>query len=366
MTYSVTVRDHMMIAHSFTGEVFGPAQRLHGATFVVDATFRAPALDDDGVVVDIGRASEALRGILSSLSYRNLDDEPEFRGRQHDDRAAVQRDRRATRRRPRATADSARRRAAHGDRRHAARVAHRVGVVRGDAVTARRDGVVHFVVPEGIDDPAPRERRQRLRPARARRAVARSAGTCGCREVDPDAAADADASSRACPTARSCSSTASSRAARPAAVEAAADRLRIVVLAHMVVGGVPGRGPAGGRGRAPGASQRATRDRDERVDAVRARAARGRRRRTGSSSRRPGSDDAPVATGTPDRRRAAVRRRRRAAQGPGHPDRGARRRSARDDDWTCTIAGSLDAGPDFAERVAALAADAGHRRPRSR
>jgi 6-pyruvoyl-tetrahydropterin synthase len=80
VTYSVTVRDHIMIAHSFTGEIFGPAQRLHGATFVVDATFRAPALDDDGVVVDIGRASEALRGILSSLSYRNLDDEPEFQG----------------------------------------------------------------------------------------------------------------------------------------------------------------------------------------------------------------------------------------------------------------------------------------------
>ena len=80
MTYSVTVRDHMMIAHSFSGETFGPAQQLHGATYVVDATFRAAALDDDGVVIDIGRASEALRGILSSFSYRNLDDEPEFRG----------------------------------------------------------------------------------------------------------------------------------------------------------------------------------------------------------------------------------------------------------------------------------------------
>ena len=80
MTYAVTVRDHIMIAHSFTGEMFGPAQRLHGATFVVDATFRAPELDDDGVVVDIGRASEVLRGILSSLSYRNLDDEPQFAG----------------------------------------------------------------------------------------------------------------------------------------------------------------------------------------------------------------------------------------------------------------------------------------------
>ena len=80
MTYSVTVRDHMMIAHSFTGAAFGPAQQLHGATFVVDATFRAAGLDQDGVVVDIGRASDALRRIVSSLSYRNLDDEPEFQG----------------------------------------------------------------------------------------------------------------------------------------------------------------------------------------------------------------------------------------------------------------------------------------------
>ncbi|NLP83358.1 6-carboxytetrahydropterin synthase [Microbacterium sp. CFH 90308] len=80
MTYSLTVRDHMMIAHSFTGEMFGPAQRLHGATYVVDATFRADALDADGVVVDIGRASDALRSILSTLSYRNLDDAPEFAG----------------------------------------------------------------------------------------------------------------------------------------------------------------------------------------------------------------------------------------------------------------------------------------------
>ncbi|MHC2998428.1 6-pyruvoyl trahydropterin synthase family protein [Microbacterium sp. HJ5] len=80
MTFSVTVRDHMMIAHSLAGETFGPAQRLHGATYVVDATFRAADLDADGVVVDIGRAGDALRGILSQLSYRNLDDEPEFAG----------------------------------------------------------------------------------------------------------------------------------------------------------------------------------------------------------------------------------------------------------------------------------------------
>ena len=74
--FSVTVRDHMMIAHSLRGETFGPAQRLHGATYVVDATFRRAALDSDGVVVDIGRAGEELRAVLAELNYRNLDDEP--------------------------------------------------------------------------------------------------------------------------------------------------------------------------------------------------------------------------------------------------------------------------------------------------
>ncbi|CCH19180.1 6-pyruvoyl trahydropterin synthase family protein [Micromonospora lupini] len=78
--FSVTVRDHMMIAHSFRGEVFGPAQRLHGATFVVDAMFRRPDLDADGIVVDIGLATEQLRAVVGELSYRNLDDEPAFAG----------------------------------------------------------------------------------------------------------------------------------------------------------------------------------------------------------------------------------------------------------------------------------------------
>jgi 6-pyruvoyl-tetrahydropterin synthase len=78
--FSVTVRDHMMIAHSFGGEVFGPAQRLHGATFVVDATFKRAELDDDGIVVDIGRATEGLHAVLAELTYRNLDDEPAFEG----------------------------------------------------------------------------------------------------------------------------------------------------------------------------------------------------------------------------------------------------------------------------------------------
>ncbi|MEU7588338.1 6-carboxytetrahydropterin synthase [Micromonospora sp. NPDC049230] len=78
--FSVTVRDHMMIAHSFRGDVFGPAQRLHGATFVVDATFRRADLDADGIVVDIGLATEQLRAVLGELTYRNLDDEPAFAG----------------------------------------------------------------------------------------------------------------------------------------------------------------------------------------------------------------------------------------------------------------------------------------------
>jgi 6-pyruvoyl-tetrahydropterin synthase len=78
--FSVTVRDHMMIAHSFHGEVFGPAQRLHGATFVVDATFRRVDVDADGIVVDIGRAATQLHEVLAELSYRNLDDEPALKG----------------------------------------------------------------------------------------------------------------------------------------------------------------------------------------------------------------------------------------------------------------------------------------------
>ena len=78
--FSVTVRDHIMIAHSFSGEVFGPAQKLHGATFVVDATFRRRELDQDNIVVDIGRASEELHAICGGLSYRNLDHEPDFLG----------------------------------------------------------------------------------------------------------------------------------------------------------------------------------------------------------------------------------------------------------------------------------------------
>jgi 6-pyruvoyl-tetrahydropterin synthase len=79
--YSVCVRDHLMIAHSFKGEVFGPAQRLHGATYVVDVEFRRRELGPDAIVVDIGRAGDALKALLAELNYRNLDDEASFRGR---------------------------------------------------------------------------------------------------------------------------------------------------------------------------------------------------------------------------------------------------------------------------------------------
>jgi 6-pyruvoyl-tetrahydropterin synthase len=79
--YTVRVRDHIMIAHSFRGEVFGPAQKLHGATYVVDVEFRRANLDENGIVIDIGLATDAVHKILGGLNYRNLDDEPEFKGR---------------------------------------------------------------------------------------------------------------------------------------------------------------------------------------------------------------------------------------------------------------------------------------------
>jgi len=78
--FGVTVRDHLMVAHSLRGEVFGPAQALHGATYVVDATFRGEDLDDDGILVDIGRATDALREVVADLGMRNLDDDARFAG----------------------------------------------------------------------------------------------------------------------------------------------------------------------------------------------------------------------------------------------------------------------------------------------
>jgi 6-pyruvoyl-tetrahydropterin synthase len=78
--FSVTVRDHMMIAHSLHGEIFGPARRLHGATYVVDATFRRPSLDENGIVADIGRAADLLRAVVGELTYRNLDEDADLKG----------------------------------------------------------------------------------------------------------------------------------------------------------------------------------------------------------------------------------------------------------------------------------------------
>ena len=78
--YSITVREHIMIAHSLRGDVFGPAQKLHGATYVVDVEFRRSSLDADGIVVDIGRATTALKDVLGGLNYRNLDDDPDLQG----------------------------------------------------------------------------------------------------------------------------------------------------------------------------------------------------------------------------------------------------------------------------------------------
>ena len=79
--FAVEVRDHIMVAHSFRGAVFGPAQALHGATFVIDAAFIAETLDDNGIVIDIGRAHDALKAVVAALNYRNLDEVPEFKGR---------------------------------------------------------------------------------------------------------------------------------------------------------------------------------------------------------------------------------------------------------------------------------------------
>lgn len=79
--FGVTVRDHMLVAHSLRGESFGPAQALHGATYVVDVTFRAESLGGDGIVVDLARAAEALHGVLADLTHRNLDDDERFAGR---------------------------------------------------------------------------------------------------------------------------------------------------------------------------------------------------------------------------------------------------------------------------------------------
>ena len=147
--FSVTVRDHMMVAHSLRGEVFGPAQQLHGATYVVDATFRRRDLGPDGIVVDIGRATEELRAVLADFNYRNLDEEPAFEGHEHLDGGARPGDRGPTRGEGARGRPGRRRPGAGRAGGDAARVARGIGRIRANAVTG-----VHVVVPDGIDDPA--------------------------------------------------------------------------------------------------------------------------------------------------------------------------------------------------------------------
>ena len=170
--FSVTVSDHMMIAHSFRGAVFGPAQRLHGATYVVEATFRAAELDHDGIVVDIGRAAAELRVIVDELNYRNLDDEAAFAGSNTSTEALARviADRLANR--VRAGALGRRRRSAGRHRRPPARVARGLGQLR--TVTG---GVTmttgHARTRRGAGRYRRRrdaQRRQRLRPQALRRA----------------------------------------------------------------------------------------------------------------------------------------------------------------------------------------------------
>ena len=162
--FSVTVRDHVMIAHSFTGEVFGPAQRLHGATYVVDATFRGPELDADGILLDIGAPAVALHEVLADLNYRNLDDEEAVRRHEHLDRGPVPMGRGPARG---AGGDRwARRRSRRSDRSRGdpPRVPRGVGDLRAVAVSR-----MHVRRARGHRRPHPAEWRQRLRPPGPRR-----------------------------------------------------------------------------------------------------------------------------------------------------------------------------------------------------
>ena len=162
--FRITVRDHIMIAHSFRGEVFGPAQQLHGATFVVDAAFSRPELDADNIVVDIGKATEELGAVLADLNYRNLDDVPEFAGINTSTEflAKVIADRLADRVHAGALGEAAR--GLTGIDGHPARVARRLGRVRARAVSRPRRAL-HVRAARGRRRPDRAQRRQRLRPA---------------------------------------------------------------------------------------------------------------------------------------------------------------------------------------------------------
>ena len=147
--YTVEVRDHIMIAHSFRGDVFGPAQALHGATFVVDAAFISKEVDENNIVIDIGRAHDALKEILQPLNYKNLDDDSGLQGRQHHDRishAAYLQPARGSRARRQARP---RRQRTESDPRHHFGIACGARVLRGRFVVRR----VVFAVPGDLDQP---------------------------------------------------------------------------------------------------------------------------------------------------------------------------------------------------------------------
>src|SRR3954451_6179588 len=352
----------MMIAHTLRGEVFGPAQRLHGATYVVDVTFRRAALDADGIVVDIGRAAAALRAVVAELGYRNLDDEPDLAGMNTTTQAlagvVAGRLARGARRGARGAAGRGagrrpgRRRArARRTGRHAARVPRRLGDLRAAAVTE-----VHAVVPEGIDDPAGPSGGNAYD-----RRVCRGLGALGWAVHEHPIAG-------AWPRANAAGHAALARAVRripdgavvlldgliasaaPEALVPHADRLRQVVLVHMPLGHRPPDGEAG-----------AVRAREREVLATAAAVvttSAWTRRRLGElyalppdrvHVAEPGVDAAPLSAGTAAGDAllcvAAV------TPDKGHDVLLDALATARELSWRCACVGSLDREPEFADGV---------------
>ncbi len=351
--FSVTVRDHMMIAHSFRGQVFGPAQRLHGATYVVDATFRRESLDADNIVVDIGRAAEELHAVLGELSYRNLDDEPAFAGVNTSTEALAQviADRLAERIHAGALGE---RRVGGRDRGHPARVARRVGELRAAAVNrARRRPGRHR-------RSGAAERRQRLRPAGLRRAAALRVDRARARRGRLVAGPGPGARwtrwrgvIAGIPDGATVLVDGLIASAAGSVLVPAARRLRLVVLVHMPLGTAAGPGRA-----SEGAVLSAAGPWSPRV--------RGPRKRLveryaldpdAVHVARPGVDTAALAPGTPDGGQLLCV----AAVTPhkGHDVLLAALADLADLRWRCVCVGALDRDPSFVARLRAQAAGAG-------